>query len=127
MAMEAVSSRSETAEGAPQPRTQPRGMVLVVGDDYQSFDTMARALRSEGLSALCVGTPREALNVVAQAQVALVIFDIDHPDISSPDAIRWLLPSLDSPVFLMGSDEPPGRRFRARPGRPAGRRPRPRA
>ncbi len=113
MAMEAVSSRSETAEGATQPRTQPPGMVLVVGDDYQSFDTMARALRSKGLSALCVGTPREALNVVAQAPVALVIFDIDHPDISNPDAIRWLLPSLDSPVFLMGSDEALGRHFDA--------------
>ncbi len=74
MAMEALQSlgRAESPSDAVHPRRQPPGMVLVVGDDYQSFDTMARALRSEGLSALCVGTPREALNVVAQAQVALV-------------------------------------------------------
>lgn len=113
MAMQAVHSPSESPEAAARPRTRTPAMVLVVGDDYESFDTIARALRADGLSALCVGTPREALNVIAEARVALVIFDLDQPDISSPDAIRWLLPSLDSPVFLMGSDEALERHFEA--------------
>ncbi len=105
MAMEAVHSPAESPESPAQPRRQAAAMVLVVGDDYESFDTIARALRADDLSALCVGTPREALNVIAEAPVALVIFDLDQPEIASPDAIRWLMPSLDSPVFLLSSDE----------------------
>lgn len=113
MAMQAVQSPAESTEAEVQPRRQAPAMVLVVGDDYESFDTMARALRADGCSVLCVGTPREALNVIAETRVALVIFDLDHPDISGPEAIRWLLPSLDSPVFLMGSDEALERHFEA--------------
>lgn len=113
MAMQAVQSTSGSPEAAARPGRRTPVMVLVVGDDYESFDTIARALRADGFSALCVGTPREALNVIAEARVALVIFDLDQPDISSPDSIRWLLPSLDSPVFLMGSDEALERHFEA--------------
>ncbi len=115
MAMEAVQSltRAESPSDAAHPRRQASAMVLVVGNDYESFDTLARALRVDRFSTLCVGTPREALDVIAEARIALVILDIDHPELTSPDAIRWLWPSLDLPVLLLSSDETLEGRFEA--------------
>ena len=75
--------------------------ILIVDDEPSIADTLDYALRSEGFMTICVGLGREALAVLRDNDIALVILDLGLPDINGFDVCRELRRSSDVPVIFL--------------------------
>lgn len=65
-----------------------RQTVLVVEDEQSIADTIVYALRTEGFEPVWKTTGHEALAVLKQQSVALVVLDVGLPDMSGFDVCR---------------------------------------
>lgn len=73
--------------------------VLVVEDDRKLRRLLRSYLEAAGMSVLTAGTGAEALELVADAQVDLVLLDLGLPDIAGEEVARearqrWALPVI---------------------------------
>lgn len=75
--------------------------ILIVDDEPAIAETLAYALRTEGLDVDCVGLGHEALSMLRQGGSALVILDVGLPDLNGFDVCRELRRFSDVPVIFL--------------------------
>jgi two-component system catabolic regulation response regulator CreB len=78
-----------------------RQTILVVEDEAAIAETIVYALQTEGFAPLWKTTGREALAVIAQQTVALVVLDVGLPDMSGFDACREIHRRGQVPVIFL--------------------------
>lgn len=79
----------------------PRQTILVVEDEAAIAETITYALRTEGFAPLWKTTGRDALAVLAQQAVALVVLDVGLPDMNGFDVCRELRRRHEAPVIFL--------------------------
>jgi two-component system, OmpR family, catabolic regulation response regulator CreB len=75
--------------------------VLIVEDETSIAETIVYALQTEGFAPLWKSTGREALAVLEEQPVALVILDVGLPDISGFDLCREIHQRKNVPVIFL--------------------------
>ena len=78
-----------------------RQIILIVEDEPPIAETMVYALQTEGFAALWKTTGREALAVLAEQEVALVVLDVGLPDINGFDLCREIRRQRKVPVIFL--------------------------
>jgi two-component system catabolic regulation response regulator CreB len=78
-----------------------RQIVLVVEDEVAIAETITYALQTEGFAPLWKSTGRDALTVLEQQPVALVVLDVGLPDMSGFDVCRELQKLGAPPVIFL--------------------------
>lgn len=78
-----------------------RQTILVVEDEAPIADTINYALKTEGFEPVWCTTGREALAVLAQQPVALVVLDVGLPDMNGFDVCRELRRQHAVPVIFL--------------------------
>ncbi len=79
----------------------PRQTILVVEDEASIAETITYALQTEGFNPVWKTTGREALAVLDQQPVALVVLDVGLPDMSGLDVCRELRRQHTVPVIFL--------------------------
>jgi two-component system, OmpR family, catabolic regulation response regulator CreB len=79
----------------------PRLTVLVVEDEAPIAETITYALETEGFAPVWKTTGRDALAVLEQQAVALVVLDVGLPDMSGFDVCRELQKLGAPPVIFL--------------------------
>jgi two-component system catabolic regulation response regulator CreB len=79
----------------------PRQLILVVEDEAAIAETIVYALQTEGFTALWKTTGREALAVLQEQAVALVVLDVGLPDMSGFDVCREIQRGSPVPVIFL--------------------------
>jgi two-component system catabolic regulation response regulator CreB len=80
---------------------ETRQTILVVEDEPPIAETIVYALQTEGFAAVWKATGREALAVLAQQAVALVVLDVGLPDMSGLDVCREIQKCGSVPVIFL--------------------------
>jgi two-component system catabolic regulation response regulator CreB len=80
---------------------ETRLTILVVEDEPPIAETIVYALQTEGFTPVWKTTGREALAVIAQQPIALVVLDVGLPDMSGFDVCRELQRSGPVPVIFL--------------------------
>jgi len=88
----------------PQPTASPQ-TVLVVDDDHAVCDLMALAVELGGRAPLKAGSAAEALAVLEQHQVSLVLTDIHMPRASGLELLAALSVTKHPPPVLVVTGE----------------------
>jgi two-component system, OmpR family, catabolic regulation response regulator CreB len=78
-----------------------RQTILVVEDEPSIAETITYALQTEGFAPLWKTTGRDALAVLGQQSVALVVLDVGLPDMSGFDVCRELQKLGAPPVIFL--------------------------
>ena len=85
----------------------PECRVLLVDDERNLLDTLAKRLRQRKLDVLCADSGRKALEIVGEQDFDVVILDIRMPDMNGLDtlkAIKNVKPSTEV-IMLTGIDD----------------------
>ena len=87
--------------------THPRAFVLVVDDEESIRALLQRALENAGHHALTVASGQEALDMMSQATVEVMLLDMKMPGITGMDVLQRF--SADSPdtsiIMVTGIDD----------------------
>ena len=81
-----------------------RGSILLVDDEIKIRRTLAAALEDEGHEVLATGSPREALRLINERPLDLLIVDNLMPELSGLELIRQVVsggPTAERPQILM--------------------------
>ncbi len=85
---------------------QPRAVVLVVDDNEENRDMLARRLRRQGYEVLAAAGGRAALEAMARAAVDLVLLDVMMPDLDGYGVLQQLKADparRDVPVLMISA------------------------
>ena len=85
---------------------QPRSVILVVDDNDDNRDLLARRLRRQGYEVVAAAGGRAALDALAGAQVDLVLLDVMMPDLDGYAVLQRVKgdPTLrDIPVLMISA------------------------
>lgn len=99
--------------------TEPEHTLLLVDDEQEILDTLRRTLRREGYRILCTTSAEEALRILAEETVDVLVSDIDMPEMTGieliarvrrdhPGVVRMLLTgaaSLESAITAINDGE----------------------
>ncbi|MDX6619892.1 MAG: two-component system, OmpR family, response regulator ResD [Gaiellales bacterium] len=86
------------------------GIVLLVDDEENLASLVAAYLEREGYGVVSVGTGAEALRVLSQEPVRLVVLDLALPDMDGLDVCRQIRTRSSVPVVMLTArDESPDR------------------
>ena len=80
---------------------EPRQTILVVEDEPPIAETIVYALQTEGFAVLWKTTGRDALAVMQEQVVALVVLDVGLPDMSGFDVCREIQRRGPVPVIFL--------------------------
>ena len=75
--------------------------VLIVEDETPIAETIVYALRTEGFTPIWKTTGREALAVLKEQSVALIVLDVGLPDMSGFDVCREVRRERNVPVIFL--------------------------
>lgn len=78
-----------------------RAKILIVEDEPSIADNIQYSLESEGFGTQVAGTGAEALKVIGEGELALVILDVGLPDVSGFEVCRRLHALKDVPVIFL--------------------------
>ena len=78
-----------------------RPVILVVEDEAAIAETILYALRTEGFEPIWKSTGQEALTVLGEQAVALVVLDVGLPDMSGLDVCREIQRKVRVPVIFL--------------------------
>ena len=95
-----------SAEPGPGQPAQHRGVILVVDDNDDNRDMLARRLRRQGYEVLTAAGGRAALEALAAAPADLVLLDVMMPDLDGYGVLQQLKadPALrDIPVLMISA------------------------
>lgn len=76
-------------------------LILVVEDEPAIADAIQYALETEGFEARCLASGAEALLVLGDAPVALVVLDIGLPDVNGMELCKEIRRRCDVPVIFL--------------------------
>lgn len=89
----------------PNSRQEPN-LILVVDDHQDTCSLVERLLKSAGLMAECVTSPREALERLQTVTPAVMLLDIMMPEMSGIELLRLVRTNprtADVPVLMMSA------------------------
>ncbi len=96
---------------------EPNRTVLVVDDDDNISFLVSSALRLEGFRTVIAATGREALQVVADGSIDLVVLDVMLPDLDGFDVLHHLRrDGYDQPVIFLTARDAQDDRIRGLTG-----------
>jgi two-component system catabolic regulation response regulator CreB len=75
--------------------------ILVVEDEPAIADNITYALRTEGLEVLWCGTGAEAMDIVRDGGIDLIVLDIGLPDVSGFDLCKEIRKSSATPIIFL--------------------------
>ncbi len=81
--------------------SQARQIILVVEDEASIAETIVYALKTEGFEPLWKTTGRDALAVLREQRIALVVLDVGLPDMSGFDVCREIQRRDKVPVIFL--------------------------
>ncbi|MGH7307672.1 MAG: response regulator [Candidatus Rokuibacteriota bacterium] len=96
---------ADTASGSGQP-TPSRGTILVVDDNEENRDMLARRLARQGYEALTAAGGRTALDTLAARPLDLVLLDVMMPDLDGYAVLQRLKADSalrDIPVLMISA------------------------
>jgi DNA-binding NtrC family response regulator len=64
--------------------------VLIVDDEVEVLDSLRRTLRDEGYRILTAPSAAEALPLLAQGEIDLIVSDIEMPDMSGTELVSFV-------------------------------------
>jgi CheY-like chemotaxis protein len=121
--IEPKASMTEPEQALALTDAAPRGAAVVVDDEADLADALARMLRAEGYEVTTAASGREARALLANRDVDLIVSDIRMPEMDGPALFAWLQserPELAARVAFVTGDTlgVDAVRFLARSGRP---------
>ena len=78
-----------------------RRNVLVVDDDLTDLRLMKSALEDGGFEVFISTDGRQAMDLIARQEIALVLLDIKMPEISGYDLLRMLRERVDGTIKII--------------------------
>jgi two-component system catabolic regulation response regulator CreB len=75
--------------------------ILVVEDEPSILDNITYALHTEEFESLCCGTGKEAIQILSEENISLIILDIGLPDINGFDLLREIRKKFSVPVIIV--------------------------
>jgi len=75
--------------------------ILVVDDSVNTLEVLQRNLSSEGYNVFTASGVEEAINILCNTSVDLVITDLKMPKISGIDLIRYVRENIEDTVIMM--------------------------
>lgn len=79
-------------------------MILVVDDDPDIRDTIKELLHSDGLEAATASNGPEALRILAESSVGVVLLDLMMPDMNGRQVVEEMRRrEIDVPVILLSA------------------------
>lgn len=82
--------------------SNPRpALILIVDDDTELTQMLQRFLAGEGLTAIRAGTGGEALRLLAQRAVDLIVLDVMLPGIDGFEVLRRVRERYDTPILML--------------------------
>ena len=75
--------------------------ILVVEDEPSILDNITYALHTEGFESLCCGTGKEAIQMLSEEDISLIILDIGLPDVNGFDLLREIQKKFSVPVIIV--------------------------
>lgn len=119
-----VNAAPEPAAVAPVTKTAARvGRALVVDDEPELADSLARFLEREGYGCTVVNSGREAIELAKAEEFDIILSDLRMPDVDGPTLLKWLSanrPQMASRLGYVTGDTlgPAAVRFLGDAGRP---------
>ena len=77
------------------------GRILIVEDETAIADTIAYALKTDGFEPVRATTGVQALGILADAAVALIILDVGLPDTDGFALAREIRKSVETPIIFL--------------------------
>jgi DNA-binding response OmpR family regulator len=77
--------------------------ILVVDDDHEIVESVKIRLEKEGYTVLCAYDGLEALDVVANTQLSLIIIDVMMPNLDGFSAIMKIREQKNIPIIVMSA------------------------
>ena len=84
--------------------------VLLVDDDPVVRDVLQHALEAQGFSIVCAGNGFEAINIIAERAIDLIVLDVDMPTMNGYQFLAHRNNNL--PVILISSTDTEDRRIK---------------
>jgi two-component system NtrC family sensor kinase len=119
-----VNAAPEPAAVAPVTKTAARvGRAMVVDDEPELADSLARFLEREGYGCTVVNSGRQAIELAKAEEFDIILSDLRMPDVDGPTLLKWLLanrPQMASRLGYVTGDTlgPAAVRFLGDAGRP---------
>jgi two-component system NtrC family sensor kinase len=119
-----VNAAPEPQAAAPLTKTAARaGRAMVVDDEPELADSLARFLEREGYDCTVVNSGREAIELAKAEEFDIILSDLRMPDVDGPTLFKWLSanrPRLASRLGFVTGDTlgPAAVRFLGDAGRP---------
>jgi PAS domain S-box-containing protein len=86
-----VNAASESAGATPEVRTTRRvGRAMVVDDEPELAESLARFLEREGYSCTVVNSGRDAIELAKVEEFDIILSDLRMPDVDGPTLLKWL-------------------------------------
>lgn len=76
-------------------------VVLIVEDEADIADTVQYALETDSLTSRWVNTGKQALDVLSETPVKLIILDVGLPDINGFELLKRIRQQSDVPVIFL--------------------------
>jgi response regulator RpfG family c-di-GMP phosphodiesterase len=80
--------------------------LLIVDDEKSICDIVGQYLRMKGYAVTCVGSAEEAVEVIRQSSIDLVLSDIKMPGMSGVELLKWVREYSQSLPVLMTTGFP---------------------
>ncbi|MEK7719629.1 MAG: two-component system response regulator CreB [Bacteroidota bacterium] len=75
--------------------------ILVIEDEPSILDNITYALRTEGFEPLCCGTGKDAIKILKENDISLIILDIGLPDITGFELLSEIRKKSTTPVIIV--------------------------
>jgi CheY-like chemotaxis protein len=119
-----VNAAVEPLEAAPALTPEPSaGRAMIVDDEPELADSIARFLEREGFRCTVVNSGREAIERAGTGDFDVILSDLRMPDVDGPALLKWLSanrPTMASRLGFVTGDTlgPAAVRFLDQAGRP---------
>jgi two-component system NtrC family sensor kinase len=119
-----VNATSAAAESSSAVPAKPRaGLAMVVDDEPELANSLARFLEREGYQCMVVNSGREAIKLAGDRDFDVILSDLRMPDVDGPALLKWLSqhrPAMASRLGYVTGDTlgPAAVRFLGDAGRP---------
>ena len=77
--------------------------ILVVDDEKEIRDLVGIYLRNEGYEVILAGTGLEALKVIGEQEVDLIVLDIMMPEVNGIDACMEIRKNSNVPIIMLSA------------------------
>lgn len=78
------------------------GQILIVDEDTETAEIVSAVLESAGFTTVSVATGDQALNEISAQRPALVLINLDLPEMDRLDSLRQMRAATSTPLIVLG-------------------------